>query len=194
MNYKDAIVQLNQKKVKDYSFTVAFFLIFSVFIFFAIRPNIITAIQLRNELVLLKEKDAEYEQLIQKVVEHQSVLEAQRTKLYVLDEAIPQKYLMHYELIDDFNESAASSGVLIDSLNIPEIVLTSKEKNVGLKSIPISFSISGPEDGTASLIKQILQQRRIKQIDEVTLEKDNISSDSANWKSKLNLKAFYYKL
>ena len=54
MDRKKILELLKQKQVQDYTFSIAFFLVFSFFVIFAIRPNLITAFSLQKELEELK--------------------------------------------------------------------------------------------------------------------------------------------
>ena len=52
------------KKTKDYTFIILFLLIFSIFIFFAVKPSLTTAVSLKKEEFDLQRVDLLYEKKI----------------------------------------------------------------------------------------------------------------------------------
>jgi hypothetical protein len=97
-----------------------FFLIFSIFLFFAIRPNILMAINLQNELRELQFKDEQYERTILNIVNYQTILEETRNDFYLLDEAVPKNPQL-YAMIEQVQKAASDSGVTIQSLAVSEV-------------------------------------------------------------------------
>jgi len=59
MDKKKIIALLGERKVQDYTFNALFFLIFSFFLIFAIRPNVVTVFTLQQEFQELKLKNKE---------------------------------------------------------------------------------------------------------------------------------------
>jgi hypothetical protein len=110
------------KKVKDYSLIIAFFIVFSIFVWFAIRPNIITAFSLQQELKELKEKDAHYEEVIMSIVEFQSKLEMNRDRLDLLDQALPPDPHVH-KTVTDIMDAADDANIEVLSLDLRETEL-----------------------------------------------------------------------
>lgn len=194
MDYKTVVKRFNEKKVKDYTFAVLFFLIFSFFIYFAIRPNILTAIELNKELEELKLRNNDYERFIQQVVEHQSVLENNRQKLYVLDDAIPENTRKTYKLIDEFLSVASESGVVLSGLAIPDETLVSVNPETGLKTLNFVFSTEAPKQNISSLLLKLIEQRRLKDVKQLDIEVNNESSSGAKWQVSVDLDTYYYKL
>ena len=64
INLKKIIRTLGDKKVRDYIYISIFFILFSIFIFFAIKPALTTAFSLKKEEEELKEKNLIYQKAI----------------------------------------------------------------------------------------------------------------------------------
>lgn len=128
LNAEQIIQKLrSNKKIQDYSLVICFFLAFSVFLWFAIRPNLITAFSLQQELTELREKDAHYEEVILSIVEFQSKLENNRDNLYLLDEALPEKPHV-YKMVTDIYEVASQSGLRIERMDLQEVELLDSDE------------------------------------------------------------------
>ena len=81
MNKDKILALLKDKKTQDYTFQFFFFVIFAVFVVVAIRPNLITAFNLQKELQDVKLNNKVAEEVIQQIVNYQSVIESERDKL-----------------------------------------------------------------------------------------------------------------
>jgi len=127
------------RRIKDYSYAVVFFLIFSFFIFFAIRPNIATALTLKKELAELKTVNENYEQAIRHIITVQTVLEKHRSEYHLLSDALPATPQVN-KIVEDLYTVSSSSGLLFQDLNIGEVNL----KRLRKKSYESFLSISKP--------------------------------------------------
>ncbi|HRN69696.1 MAG TPA: hypothetical protein PLS49_00800, partial [Candidatus Woesebacteria bacterium] len=109
-----------EEKVQNYSFSIGFLLIFSLFVYFAIRPNLVTAFNLEKEKQDLRLQNRKYEEQILQIVNYQSTIEEYRDKLYLLDEAVPSSPAVT-KIINDVKKSASESGILLTSVTVDEI-------------------------------------------------------------------------
>ena len=106
MDKQATIKKLFEKKAKDYTYTVAFFVIF--FLFSAvIRPNLITVFEINAKIRQLSEVDRIYGEQIDKIVGVQSIFEASRDDMYLLNEAISTQPEVNKVL---FDVNVASDG------------------------------------------------------------------------------------
>lgn len=174
----------SSKKIKDYSLIIAFFIVFSVFLWFAIRPNLITAFSLQQELVELREKDEHYESVILSIVDFQSKLESNRDQLYLLDEAIPEKPNV-YDVLTEVRNVARESGLEILRMELREVELldaetnkkdTSSQKNKAKRHVPerkeylITVSSESDQDTINRFVDMLVRQRRLTLVRQVVFD------------------------
>lgn len=181
---------LASKKGRDYSYLVVFFLIFSFFIFFVIRPSIVMIVSLkREEQKLIKTKE-EYEKVINDIVNIQTDLQLAQDKLHLLSEALPEKPYVN-KVIKDIEDGGKKNSLTIRRIGIESISLKNKPSPT-LNTITINLdSISG-YDSLHSFMKDLTNQRRLKLIEKIDLKKDSgNATDSANLNAIILLKGFY---
>lgn len=76
---RQVLEKLKSKKAKDYTHITIFFLVFSIFIVFAIRPSLVTAFSLRQQREDLERLDTQYENVVSNIVANQSTLEDRKS-------------------------------------------------------------------------------------------------------------------
>jgi Tfp pilus assembly protein PilO len=187
MDRKHILELLGEKKVQDYSFTVVFFVVFSFFVYFAIRPNLITAFSLQRELQEVKLKNREYEEQILQIVNYQSTIEQYRDKFFLLDEAIPHTPQLA-KVIDDVKRSADESGTVLDVLSTEEIDFKEK-KDEKLASIKINMTTRSPLSQVELLLRTLMNQRRIKTIDAVSINAEE--TEGGQYTIMLDIQGYY---
>lgn len=171
-------VILQEEKVQNYSFSIAFFLIFSLFVYFAIRPNLITAFNLEKEKQDLRLLNRQYEEQILQIVNYQSTIEQNRDKMYLLNEALPPSPSV-IKVIDDVKQSATDSGIMLTSVAIDSIEFA---KDVEQFEQVFNFTIT--TSGRVQLqqfdafISNIMNQRRIKSIQNLQITR--VQSDQSS--------------
>ncbi|PIZ65298.1 hypothetical protein COY14_02655 [Candidatus Roizmanbacteria bacterium CG_4_10_14_0_2_um_filter_36_9] len=126
MNKDKILALLKDKKTQDYTFQFFFFVIFAVFVVVAIRPNLITAFNLQKELQDVKLNNKVAEEVIQQIVNYQSVIESERDKLLLLDDAVPSTPDLS-NVVDQITQTASSSGLIVTNLKI---------ENISFKGVP----------------------------------------------------------
>ena len=161
MNRKQILDKLLSKKGKDYSYTIAFFLIFSFFTFFVIRPNILAVFQANLKIESLKKTNALYESQIQNVIDAQSQLVETRDDLWLLDEAITQKPEVN-GLIRDISDTAGQDNLEINKTNLVDVYLKDVTRTEELKTITFKVGGSGEFEDYFNLTKKLYNQRRLK--------------------------------
>jgi Tfp pilus assembly protein PilO len=189
MTRKEFIDKITKnKKVKDYTLTIFFFLIFAFFVFFAIRPNIVTAFNLQKELQDLKVKDRKYEQTLFNIVNYQAVLETNRDNFFLLDEAVPSNPQV-YKVIDDLRVSASASGVLTSRFDVSEVQLTKDKKQRKMQAYKISLETTSDINQVKGFIENFMSQRRLKTIDSLSITPDNRTENS--FKIQMIIEGYY---
>jgi Tfp pilus assembly protein PilO len=171
VNKPKEIMHLQRRRIKDYSFTIAFFLIFSFFVVFAIRPNLITAISLNKELDDLKIIDKNYEDTVMNIVGYQSLLERNRDQFYLLDEALPPNPQLS-KLVSDLSQDASSSAVILKRVDINQVNLVKQKNTKDLSTYLITIDTAGEFSQVNTFIQTLLNQRRLKILNSTSISKD----------------------
>ena len=190
MNRKDLVEKIKDKKVQDYSLTIIFFILFAFFVFFAIRPNVLTAFNLRKELAELRLKDKQFEDTILKIIEYQTILSANRDNFYLLDEALP-KTPQVYKVIDDVSETASASSVITTRISAEEIPIFGEKNNVRMKSYAVTMSASASTDSLKAFIVNLPKQRRLKSIKNLDITRDAKSGDGSKYNVRFIIEGYY---
>lgn len=183
--------QLLNKKIKDYSFITAFFLIFSFFVFFAIKPNLETAVKLQKELGQLKVVNTNYNTAISRILVLQTALEEHREELPLLDQALPNSPQVN-TLLSDLQKSASASGIVISKLSIAEVNLKNTKATPGLKNYSVLINSSSQFSAVQAFMDSFLSQRRLKLIKKLDLEKaDQQASSSGTLNVSFQIEGYY---
>lgn len=188
-SFKHLIASLNQKKTKDYTFATLFFVIFSIFIFFAIKPSLSTAINLSKQETELLAIDKKYELLIGQIVQIQSALEGVRDRLYLVDEALPAQPYLNV-VMSDIQISAKKNNVAIRNFNVQKINLIEPKKDE-FRSIVVNLDLGSSFDDYIRFERDLIQQRRLKNIKSVTIDREAQGSESATLHIKAEIEGYY---
>lgn len=206
MNREELINKVLNKKVKDYTFPVVFFLIFSIFVFFAIRPNLVTAVSLQRQLDELRLQDEQYETIILNIVNYQSVIEQSRQDFVVLEEAVPASPQI-YAVVEDIRNAATESGMLVANIEVSDVVLkgTLEESKAVIsnntnqqpsldekKRFVIKFQATSSFNEIRTFLSQLSTQRRLKLVESMNINAANkVGSQSATFNISLVIESFY---
>lgn len=183
---------LKEEKVQSYSFSIGFFLVFSLFVYFAIRPNLVTAFNLEKEKQDLRLQNRQYEEQILQIVNYQSTIEAYRDKMFLLDEAIPPSPVAT-KVIDDVKKSASESGILLTSVAIDKIEFT-KDVEQFEQVFEFSISTSGNLEiqQLEKFIIALINQRRIKSIENLQISRVQAEEGGvARYSITMSITGFY---
>ncbi|MEK7070462.1 MAG: type 4a pilus biogenesis protein PilO [Patescibacteria group bacterium] len=187
---KSVTSQLGTKKTKDYIFLSGFFIAFSFFVFFAIKPSLTTAFELKEkekELTIINNK---YENIVANIIEVQSKVESVRDKLYLTNEALPVKPNIN-KLVKDIESSGGKNGIDVKKININEIDLKEQD-NQTFKSLDIDMEVSSSFPNMLEFVKDLSDQRRLKKIKKITISRDQQeASTSSTLKMSLQLEGYY---
>jgi Tfp pilus assembly protein PilO len=177
-------------KVRDFTYLILFFFTLSIFIFFAIRPAIVSIFSLTREAEDLKKINNLYNQKIDEIVFLQSQLEGKRDDLFYLIEAIPN-FVQINKRLEDIKTASAKSSVSLKSFSFSDINLTSEQKDE-VRSIVINTEIEGNFENLMSFIKEMISQRRLKKIDKITITKpEPAATSSSQLKVNLMIEGYY---
>ena len=186
---KELLKQFSSKKARDYGSLALFFIIFSTFIIFAIRPSLTTALTLAQKQKDLVKLDSEYESIVSSVVSNQAQLENVRDQLYLLADAMPNSPQIN-TLIKDIENEGQADSVAVNNVNIGEINLIQKSKNT-LQPLLINVQLTCTFDNLIKFIQGVSNQRRLKTIKQLSISKDlTSSSQSAQLKVTMQLEGY----
>lgn len=183
--------QLLVKKATDYSYTILFFISFAFFTFFVIRPNILTILSLQEEAGKLHILDVGYENVINKIVNIQAFLQENGQDLYLLDEALPTLPKIN-KLVLDSQFSASSSGMNLSAMSINKVDLRDVEKRKSRRKISITLEGGADFNQSKEFITQIMNDRRLKMIQQITFDQDEKKGSSgAGLRLLLEVEGYY---
>lgn len=179
------------KKTKDYGFMIVFFLIFSFFVLFVIRPNLTTVFNLQRERDQLTQLDQDYERAIFNIVSIQSSLERNRESFPLLNDAVPSAAQVN-RVIDDITKIASSSSFDIKKIDINQISLKESTDKNETHSYQVFLESAADFNTTRRFINDLLKQRRLKTLKTLNLEQDNKESTQSSFlRIKLEIEGHY---
>lgn len=185
------VEKLTNKRVKDYSFTIVFFVVFSFFIVFAIRPNLNTVFTLQRQLTELRALDANYENVILHIVDLQTLLENNRDNLYLLDQGLPPTPQVN-KVIDDLKRSASEAGLVMKKIDIGEVSLKEDVRKKDLRAFSVAIETDSAFPSIQEFVDRFLTQRRLKMLKNLSIIKESKdSTDSSKLKIKMEVSGYY---
>ncbi len=187
---KTILKKLQSKKAKDYTFISLFFLIFSIFIIFAIRPSLVTAISLRQQREDLQKLDDQYEKVVSNIVANQTTLENIRDKLYLTNAALPSGALIN-KLVSDIENAGKTNSINFITIKIAEVDLVQKTTDKA-QSVVVNIEAASTFDNLLKFIHDLSNQRRLKLIKQLSISKDDRqSSGSGQLNILMQIEGYY---
>lgn len=183
-------IDITSRKVKDYTYLIIFFLIFSFFVFFAIRPSLITAYSLTKEQQELQKINQSYEKAIIDITDLQRQLQLSQDKLDLLSESLPERPGLD-KLITDIQESGERNSIVVRRIDVENISL-SKNSTKSVSNVEISLAISSEFGDLNNFIKDLSNQRRIKAVKKIEIIKgEQIATVGGTLNAELTLYGYY---
>ncbi len=181
------------KKATDYTFTILFFFIFSLFIFFAIKPSLTTAVSLKREESDLKTIDSKYENNIMNITSVQSLMEEHREQLPLLTDAISDHPQVN-KMIDDIKKASDQTAFVIKKAGIGEVNLLDT-KNKKLQALLLTIEGSSDFNSLMKFIQSLSNQRRLKTIEKMVITNsgnlEGQASSSGQLRVVMDIEAYY---
>lgn len=191
INLKKIIRTLGDKKVRDYIYISIFFILFSIFILFAIKPALTTAFSLKKEEEELKEKNLTYQKAIADANNNLYVLEDVRDKLFLIDESISNSPQIN-KVVDDIENASIDSSLLLKNIFVSEKIDYIDLKKTDFKEIRVNLESQGRFADVLNMVKVINAQRRLKLIDNIEFFNEiEISTNSGSLDIKSEIVGFY---
>lgn len=188
---KKVLQNLLSNKTKDYTYLSIFFIVFSIFIFFAIRPSLVTAFSLKKEEKDLKRVNELYDKTIENVVANQALLEEMRDKILLLSQALSDGPNIN-KVLNDVQKAALDSSVVLSNLSIQEVGLVEPQTKSS-RSFVIRLETKTDFEKATDFIKVLKDQRRLKNIKvfSIGVAKDSTSTQSASLEINMEVEGFY---
>ncbi len=177
------------KKTVDYTFTIMFFLIFSMFIIFAIRPSLTTATSLKKEEVELQKIDALYEKKIVNIAAIQQLIEENRNEFPLLNQAIAP-YPKVNKMIEDIQMIADKNSFVIQKASVADVNLFDTNKK-SVEKIQVNVEGTSSFENLMAFIQDLFNQRRLKNIPKMAITNSTDSTESATLKVVLSIDGYY---
>jgi len=176
------------KKSGDNIYVIFFLLIFSIFIIFAIKPSLMTAYSLKKEEIDLTKIDQVYEEKINNITLIQTQIEENRDNLPLLNQSISEQPEVN-KVIEDIKKIADKNSLVINKATIIDINFskTNKEK----QNVKLQMEATTSFDNLRQFIRDIFDQRRLKLIDNLVINRDKESTNSGNLKVDLTINGYY---
>ncbi|MBI4008825.1 type 4a pilus biogenesis protein PilO [Candidatus Roizmanbacteria bacterium] len=191
MEKSSLLKKLFTKKTKDYGYAIAFFFIFSFFIYFVIRPNLLSVFEANRKIEELKKTNALYEEQIDKIIDTQTILESNREGFILLGEAIAKKPEVN-KVLSDINVSSDEGKLLANRVEVSDINLKETGTLKKIKSFIVNMNLKGTFEETLLFVKKMYEQRRLKLIPDLQFSREESeSSQSSTLNIKLQVEGYY---
>lgn len=191
MDKKNILNQLLNAKTKDYTYAIGFFLIFSFFLFFVIRPNLLAVFSSNKKIEELTKTDTFYEQQIDKIIAIQSTFEQNRDDFNLLEQAISSQPQVS-KILSDLKDLAGKNNLQVEKITINDVNLRDKTVGQKVRSITVSIELSGGFEDMTAFIKGLHDQRRLKFVRKLDIGKNQVeASESATLKMISEIEAYY---
>lgn len=188
--YKHQKIFLFENDNQNYVYLSLFFIIFSIFTFFAIRPSLVTIFSLNKQASELEKINSLYEAQINNILQIQSELENNRDKLYLINQALPG-FPQINKFVEDIERVTDENKMFLKNASIGEVNLFSTN-NRSLKTIVITVDSESDFEVFKNFLSALLQQRRLKRVKKILITKpENESTTAAKLKISLEIESFY---
>lgn len=183
---------LKGKRTQDYSYAIAFFLLFSFFVFALIRPNIVEIFSSFERITQMERVDSFYEEQIGKSLNLQQSMEQIIDKTYLLNEAMTTRPKVN-KLLDDIKIALDKNQLEVEKMNISDINIKESGGQQAPKAVTINLSVLGDYTGISNFMNDLYSQRRIKLIKNVKISKEveTAASGSAQLQAIMLIEGYY---
>ncbi len=189
------------KEVKDYTYTILFLLISSFFGLFVIKPVLSIAVSLDKEAKELRVVNDMFEKNINTMVNLQTQMQEIRSQAYLVDIAIPQEPSIQ-ALMQDIRSAALNQGINLVTIELTQdedkkkIVLAPgvprpPKTTLTAKPVTMRLVIESDFDQAVAFIKTISNQRRLKTIRKISLDKDQDAKGSSHLTIDIEVEGYH---
>jgi hypothetical protein len=193
---------LADKKTKNYSTVIFFFLVLSVFGWYAIRPTIQTILTLRREIKDKTEISKKMDEKINALIQANSAYELALPTLPLLAGAVPKNPDV-IQLVGRIKDIANRSGASVSAIQVSQVPLASSsaapKKTSGAaevsQTIPVSVTLTGTYPDITSFFTNTTDLLRIISIESLQFsgnQKAVSSTVSASMPLKVTVRLVSY--
>jgi len=173
-----------KKKVKDATPTTLAILLTVFFLIFAIRPTVLTIVELVAEIETRRQIEEDLQGKLNQIMTAQKEYNQIYDKLYLADQASFARRLEGERCL---------ANLQLDSLNYSQIILTKKkDAAAGDSIIDFSTSLEGKFFDIKIFLQRLFEQRRITYIDSLKIEQFAKKDESKGLQVDLEGKTFYF--
>lgn len=172
----------------------------AVFVAFALRPTIISIVNLRKTIVDSKKTLQELDSKVSNLQKAAIQLDAIKPFLGAINSSIPNKGAMYSPLTLALENLALQTGVLLESDSLGGTLLFSRiltpytpSKNQSVVSLPFNVRATGSYPNLITFMTRLLSMERIMKIESMTVTKE-AGSKSASAAVVLNITGSTYYL
>ena len=181
-----------KKKVKNATPTTLAILLTVFFLIFAIRPTVLTIVELVAEIETRRQIEEDLQGKLNQIMTAQKEYNQIYDKLYLADQALPSnpEFASFARRLEG---ERCLANLQLDSLNYSQIILT-KKKDVaaGDSIIDFSTSLEGKFFDIKIFLQRLFEQRRITYIDSLKIEQFAKKDESKGLQVDLEGKTFYF--
>jgi Tfp pilus assembly protein PilO len=196
MDKQDLIKRIQDPAVVDYTYGIAFFVVFIFFVVVIIGPNISTVFELSQQYADLKEVNTQYTTTIATINKLQSIIATRKDDFPLLAESLPDQVKISQVVTDlgslPLSVSDAQEIVYPGfAVGTQSKVVDKKAKPNELKSFPIQFRVSGSQAYISSIIDRLMTQKRLKSISQYTVSPSSVASSSGTLDAQIQIEVYY---
>lgn len=180
---------LKDKKTVSY-FTISLSLFsLSFFGLFAIRPTLITAVSLINDVRNLRTLNLQYENKISDVIKSQAEYEKVRDKINLVDYAVP-KTSEFQNLARGFETFAVKDGVFINQMQIDRAPISVIDTSKELQNYNFILTAMGNYSSIKTYLSHLINWKRIVNISSLDFSREG-GTVSGNLRITMKGSAYY---
>lgn len=157
--------------------TIGAILLIAFFVVFAIKPTVVTIVELLAEIEAREELNQQLEKKINQIIAAQTLYNKIYDRLYLLDQALPANPEFAY-FSQNLEGNRLNADLTLSTLNYSSIILTQKKAAEATtspeESQEVSFAtgLSGYYPNLKIFLEDIFNQRRIIYINSLKIEQN----------------------
>ncbi len=183
-----------KEESKTYLYLSFFFLVFSFFLAFVIRPTLKSAFQANSRKQQLLRVTRTIELLITKAINLQAEAERFRDDFDLLYEAVPERVKIS-EVLGDITESLRKNNLRVLNAQVSNLELVIDKGDTKFKTVSLEYTINGKFSDFLKFMKEVQNQRRLKTFSEINFTRKGEvilgATGEANLDIQLKIEAYF---
>lgn len=170
--------QENRKFLKTVEFTATLILI-TFFLFFAVRPTLLTISALKGDIESKKILKASLKTKINDVIEAQDKFSQVQEKYLIVNASLPDRP-KYYDAANQLLLSGQQVNVPVDKMNFNVEAKLDDKQDPNLKAFEVSVDMTGPFISNLKLASDLLKNRRLVNIGSINFENQAVAKESSD--------------